>query len=149
MNINVKVNGKSEEWSISPDEFLSATLRRYGYTSVKTSCEDGVCGSCTVFLDNKPILSCEYLTARADGREITTIEGVREEADKVSELLVKGGGEGCGFCAPGFIMMVIALKRDLKNPTLDEVRAYLEGNLCRCTGYVTRNEAVMAYLNID
>ena len=149
MNINVKVNGKSAQWQLSPDEFLSSTLRRYGYTSVKTSCEDGVCGSCTVFVDDKPILSCEYLTARADGKSITTIEGVREEADKVSECLVQGGGEGCGYCAPGFVMTVIALKRELKNPTQDEIRSYLNGNLCRCTGYVTRNEAVMAYLNMD
>lgn len=149
MRINVKVNGKPEEWSIAPDEFLSATLRRYGYTSVKSSCEDGVCGSCTVFVDGKPLLSCEYLSARADGKEITTIEGVQEEADKVSECLIQVGGEGCGYCAPGFVLMVIALKRELSNPTLDEIRAYLDGNLCRCTGYVSRNEAVMAYLHMD
>lgn len=149
MRINVIVNGKSEEWSVPPDEFLSSTLRRYGYTSVKTSCEDGVCGSCTVFVDNRPILSCEYLSARVNGSEITTIEGVKEEAAKVSECLIRGGGEGCGYCAPGFVMMVIALKRELVKPTLDEIRAYLDGNLCRCTGYVTRNEAVMAYLNMD
>ena len=149
MRINVMVNGKEQEWSIAPDEFLSTTLRRYGYTSVKTSCEDGVCGSCTVFLDGKPILSCEFLSVRTQGREITTIEGVQEEAEKVSACLVQTGGEGCGYCAPGFVMMVISLKRELVNPTIDDIRAYLEGNLCRCTGYVTRNEAVMAYLKMD
>jgi len=149
VKVNVLVNGKKEEWDIAPDEFLSETLRRYGCTSVKASCHDGACGSCTVFVDGRPMLSCEYLSVRADGREITTIEGVREEAEKVSDCLVRTGGEGCGYCAPGFIMLVIALKRELTNPTLEEIRAYLAGNLCRCTGYVTRNEAVMAYLKME
>lgn len=148
MNIKVKVNGKPEEWSIQPDEFLVHTLRRQGYTSVKASCYDGACGSCTVFVDGTPMLSCEFLSARAEGREITTIEGVAEEAEKVSDCLVRAGGEGCGYCAPGFVMLVIALKRELQNPTPDEIRAYLDGNLCRCTGYVTRNEAVMEYLKM-
>lgn len=149
MKIEVKVNGKKREWEIAPDEFLSDTLRRYGFTSVKASCHDGACGSCTVFIDGRPMLSCEFLSARAHGREVTTIEGVREEAEKVSEYLVGLGGEGCGYCAPGFVMQVIALKRELNHPTLDEIRAYLDGNLCRCTGYMTRNEAVMAYLDTD
>lgn len=149
MKIEVKVNEKKQEWEIAPDEFLADTLRRYGFTSVKASCHDGACGSCTVLIDGRPMLSCEFLAARAQGREVTTIEGVREEAEKVSEYLVGLGGEGCGYCAPGFVMQVIALKRELDHPTLDEIRAYLDGNLCRCTGYMTRNEAVMAYLDND
>lgn len=148
MKIFPKVNGRTEEWDIEPGEFLADSLRRYGYTSVKTACRDGACGSCTVFVDGRPMLSCELLSVRADGKEITTIEGVREEAEKVAECLVAVGGEGCGYCAPGFVMTVIALKRELKDPTPDEIRAYLNGNLCRCTGYVTRNEAVAEYLHM-
>ncbi|MPN62494.1 Nicotinate dehydrogenase small FeS subunit [bioreactor metagenome] len=132
-----------------PDEFLADSLRRHGYTSVKASCHDGACGSCTVLVDGRPMLSCEYPAPRAEGREITTIEGVREEAEKFSDCMVRYGGEGCGYCAPGFVMLVIALKRELKNPTLEEIRAYLAGNLCRCTGYMTRNEAVADYLSMD
>lgn len=149
MKVKVKVNGKAQEWEVGADEFLADTLRRFGYTSVKTSCLDGVCGSCTVFVDEKPMLSCEYPSARIDGKAVTTIEGVKEEAEKVSRYLVEAGGEGCGYCAPGFVMLVIAMKRELDHPTYDQVRAYLDGNLCRCTGYVTRNEAALAYMNMD
>ena len=146
MWIEVTVNGKKEEWVVTPNEFLVDTLRRYGYTTVKPSCDDGVCGSCTVFLNDVSILSCEYLTVRAEGQNITTLEGVVEEAAKVADCLVQLGAEGCGYCSPGFIMQVIAMKRELKNPTYNEVKAYLNGNLCRCTGYVTRNEAAIAYM---
>jgi aerobic carbon-monoxide dehydrogenase small subunit len=148
MRIEVTVDGKEEEWVVTPNEFLAETLRRYGYTSVKTSCDGGACGSCTVFLNDASILSCEYLTIRADGQSITTLKGVAEEAAKVADCLVQLGAEGCGWCAPGFVMQVIAMKRELKNPTYDEVKAYLNGNLCRCTGYVTRNEAAMAYMAV-
>jgi carbon-monoxide dehydrogenase small subunit len=74
---------------------------------------------------------------------------MKEEAEKVAECLVQAGGEGCGYCASGFIMQVIALKRELSNPSPEEIRRYLNGNLCRCTGYITRNEAVKAYLSMD
>jgi carbon-monoxide dehydrogenase small subunit len=149
MKIKVRLNGQENEWDIAPGEFLSETLRRYGCTSVRTSCHDGACGSCTVFINDRPMLSCEYLSVRAEGAEITTVEGVKEEAEKVADCLVRAGGEGCGYCAPGFIMLAIALKRELADPSPEEIRAYLNGNLCRCTGYITRNEAVRAYLRMD
>ncbi|MDR3146606.1 MAG: 2Fe-2S iron-sulfur cluster binding domain-containing protein [Treponema sp.] len=149
MKLNLTVNGQQKEWDISPDEVLADTLRRYGFSSVKTACHNGACGSCTVFVDGRPMLSCVFLSARAGGRDITTIEGVREEAEKVSECLVRAGGEGCGYCAPGFVMQVVALKRELPKAGPEEIRSYLCGNLCRCTGYLTRNEAVKAYLEMD
>jgi carbon-monoxide dehydrogenase small subunit len=149
MKVNVTVNGEKTEWAVPAGEFLSETLRRFGYTSVRTGCHDGACGSCTVFVDDRPVLSCIYLSARAEGRNITTVEGVREEAEKVAECLVQAGGEGCGYCAPGFVMQAIALKRELSSPSPEEIRAYLAGNLCRCTGYLTRNEAVRAYLGMN
>lgn len=146
MQVETFVNRKKKIWDVEPDEFLADTLRKNGYTSVKTSCHDGACGSCTVFVDGKPMLSCEYLSVRCQGKQIETIEGVAEEAEKVADYLSELGGEGCGYCAPGYVMMVIALKREKENPTLEEIKEYLNGNLCRCTGYVTRNEAAIKYL---
>ena len=146
MKINLTVNGKKQEWDVAPDEFLADALRRNGYTSVKISCNDGACGTCTVLLNNRPVVSCEYLAVRADGAEIFTADGLGEEGEQIAECLVRLGGEGCGYCAPGFVVLAYALRRELKNPTYDEIKAYLDGNLCRCTGYVVRVEAVMDYL---
>lgn len=149
MKVNLTVNGKKCEWETEPDMFLADTLRAHGFTSVKTGCSDGACGACTIIVDEKPVLSCEYLTVRAEGKNVLTIEGVKEEAEKVAEALVKAGGEGCGYCTPGFIMLVIAMKKELKKAGRDEIQAYLNGNLCRCTGYVTRNEAALAYMEME
>ena len=147
MWIDVNVNGNPEKWNVEPDDYLSESLRKNGYTSVKTSCHDGACGSCTVLIDGKPMLSCEMLTLRAQGKKIETIEGLKEEAEKVVDYLTALGGEGCGYCAPGYVIMVIALKREYPNADLEQIKDYLNGNLCRCTGYVTRNEAAVSYLN--
>jgi carbon-monoxide dehydrogenase small subunit len=149
MKVKAILNGKAQEWDVSPGEFLDVTLKKNGCSSIRSSCHDGACGSCTVFINGKPMLSCQYLTVRVEGREITTVEGLREEAEKAAECLVLAGGEGCGYCAPGFIMQMIALKREIPNPTDGELKEYLNGNLCRCTGYVTRNEAAKAYLQMD
>lgn len=148
MKIHVKCNGKQQEWDVTPNEYLADTLRSHGCPSVKISCGDGACGTCTVLLNGKPIVSCEYLSVRADGAEIVTVEGLGSEADKIVECLTRYGGEGCGYCAPGFVVLAYALKRELKNPTYYEVKAYLDGNLCRCTGYIVRIEAVLDYLKL-
>ena len=148
MEVHVELNDRKEIWDVPPDECLADTLRAHGCPSVKISCRDGACGTCTVLLDDTPILSCEYLTVRADGHKIRTVEGLGEEAEKIVDCLVHVGGEGCGYCAPGFVVLVYAMNRTLKNPTYDDVKAYLNGNLCRCTGYVVRIEAAMAYLKM-
>lgn len=150
MKIDITVNGKKQEWDIAPDEFLADALRRNGYTSVKIGCNDGACGVCTVILDDKPILSCEYLAARANGKTVLTAEGLGDEGDKIVDALVIRGGEGCGYCAPGYTVLAYAAKKDLpKDASYDEVKAYLDGNLCRCTGYTVRIEALMDYLKMD
>ena len=148
MKIQVTLNGKKQEWDVTPSEYLADTLRAYGCPSVKISCGDGACGTCTVLLNGKPMLSCEVLSVRADGAEIVTEEGLEEETDKIVDCLTRLGGEGCGWCAPGFVVLAYALKRELHNPTYDEVKAYLNGNLCRCTGYIVRIEAVLEYLQM-
>lgn len=148
MQIEVTLNGRRQTWDVTPDERLAESLRRHGCPSVKIGCGDGACGTCTVLLNGRPIVSCEYLTVRAQGAEIVTVEGLGDEAEKIVACLTRYGGEGCGYCAPGFVVLAYALKRELTDPTYDQVRAYLDGNLCRCTGYIVRIEAVLDYLRM-
>lgn len=148
MRIRLFVNGEEKEWDVEPDEFLAATLQRHGYFSVKTGCDAGSCGLCTVWLDGKPILSCSFLSLRAEGHEVTTLEGLQEEAKEFAELLVAEGADQCGFCSPGFVMLVLAMKKELENPSEEAIRSYLNGNLCRCSGYYGRLRAVRAYMGV-
>ena len=145
--IKCTINNKEKELSIRPDDFLADTLRENGYVSVKKGCDTGSCGLCTVMVNDKAVLSCNYLTARVDGQHITTLEGVLDEAKKFGDFLADEGADQCGFCAPGFIMMVLAMKRELQNPTGEEVIDYVNGNLCRCTGYKGQLRAIHKYLN--
>ena len=145
--IKCTINNKEKELSIRPDDFLADTLRENGYVSVKKGCDTGSWGLCTVMVNDKAVLSCNYLTARVEGQHITTLEGVLDEAKKFGDFLADEGADQCGFCAPGFIMMVLAMKRELQNPTEEEVIDYVNGNLCRCTGYKGQLRAIHKYLN--
>ncbi|MCC0633983.1 MULTISPECIES: (2Fe-2S)-binding protein [unclassified Clostridioides] len=147
MIIKCTINNKEKELNIRPDDFLADTLRENGYVSVKKGCDTGSCGLCTVMVNDKAVLSCNYLTARVEGQRITTLEGVVDEAKKFGDFLADEGADQCGFCAPGFIMMVLAMKRELQNPTEEEVIDYVNGNLCRCTGYKGQLRAIHKYLN--
>ncbi len=146
MLITVTINGKKYTDEIAPDMVLLDYLRQKGCYSVKRGCETSNCGLCTVHLDGKPILSCSYLAARADGHAVTTLEGLQEEAAEFGAFLADQGGEQCGFCSPGFIMNVLAMVQELKDPTEAEIQEYLSGNLCRCTGYQSQLRAVKNYL---
>ncbi len=148
MKINVTINNQKRELEAAYDEFLVDTLRRYGYLSVKKGCDTGSCGLCTVWVDEKPILSCATLSVRVNGKNITTIEGVQKEAKQFADFLVNEGAEQCGFCSPGFIMTVLAMKRELAHPTEESIVHYLTGNLCRCTGYAGQLRAVKKYLGV-
>ena len=97
--------------------------------------------------DGTPILSCSTLTVRCDDHEITTLEGLQKEAGEFGMFMAKQGAEQCGFCSPGFIMNVLAMEKELVNPSDDEIRAYLAGNLCRCSGYMSQMRAIKAYLS--
>lgn len=146
MLITVTVNGKKYTDEIAADLMLLDYLRQKGCYSVKRGCETSNCGLCTVHLDGKPILSCSYPAARADGHTVTTLEGLQEEAAEFGAFLADQGGEQCGFCSPGFIMNVLAMVRELQDPTEEEIQEYLSGNLCRCTGYQSQLRAVKNYL---
>lgn len=146
MNIKLTINRREREIDVRPDEFLADVLRREGYLSVKKGCDMGSCGLCTVWVDEKPVLSCNYIAARAQGKSITTLEGVQEEAKEFADFIAGEGADQCGFCAPGFLMTVLAMKKELQNPTEDEIYHYLNGNLCRCTGYKGQIRAIKKYL---
>ena len=126
---------------------LFTFLRDHGCASVKCGCETSAYGLCTVFFDDTPVLSCSMLAVRADGHRVTTLEGLQEEASDFVGFIADQGAEQCGFCNPGFVMNTIALLRENPDPTDDEIRAYLAGNLCRCSGYEGQTRGIRAYLN--
>ncbi len=144
--ISFTLNGKKIEDAVSPDQPLLDYVREKGCKSVKRGCETSNCGLCTVLMDGKPVLSCTMLAVRADGHDIITLEGKQQEAEEIGSYLAKEGAEQCGFCSPGLIMNIIAMKDELTNPSEDEIREYLSGNLCRFTGYVSQLRAIKAYL---
>ena len=116
MLVNINVNGKKIQQEIEPDLPLLDFLRANGCYSVKRGCETSNCGLCTVFLNEKPVLSCSILAARADGSSVTTLEGLQEEAEEFVAFIADQGAEQCGFCNPGFVMNAIALFRENPQP---------------------------------
>jgi len=148
MKIHITLNGSPRDLEIAPAELLFDALRRIGVTGVKRGCGTGVCGACTVLLDGRPVVSCQLFAAKADGRSVTTIEGLEGPAGEPHPLqraFVEAGAVQCGFCIPGMILSAAALLASLdREPTDDEVKEALAGNVCRCTGYVRQIEAVRA-----
>ena len=147
MEIQLKLNGRPVRGSIDADTLLIDFVRAHGCASVKRGCETSNCGLCTVLLDGKPVLSCSVLAARADGHEVQTLEGLQAEAEEFVSFIADQGAEQCGFCNPGYVMNTIALLRENPDPTDDVIRAYLAGNLCRCSGYEGQLRGIRAFLN--
>ena len=147
MQVQIKVNGKLIKDDVSCDLLLIDFLRHHGCYSVKRGCETSNCGLCTVWMDEKPVLSCSILAARANNHSIMTLEGLQEEAKVFADFMANEGAEQCGFCSPGLIMNVLAMEKELKNPSEEEIKNYLAGNLCRCTGYMAQMRAITKYLN--
>ena len=147
MKIQFSLNGKKITDEIAVDMPLLEYLREKGCYSVKRGCETSNCGLCTVLMDGKPVLSCTTLAVRANGKEIFTLEGLQKEAEEFGSFLADQGADQCGFCNPGFVMNTIALLRENPDPTDDEIRAFLAGNLCRCSGYEGQLRGIRSFLN--
>ncbi len=135
--ISFILNGKNETVSVNPWEFLIDVLRdKLNLTGTKKGCGIGECGSCTILLDGRPVNSCLTLAVSVDGKEVLTIEGLAGEGiDPIQKAFIKNGAVQCGFCTPGMILSAKALLDDKKNPTDEEIKRGISGNLCRCTGY--------------
>ena len=146
MKIQMTLNGRRIVEEIDPGLLLLDFVRDHGCASVKRGCETSNCGLCTVFLEGKPVLSCLVLAARADGKSVETLEGLQEEAAEFGAFIADQGAEQCGFCNPGFIMNALALFRENPDPEDDEIKEYLAGNLCRCSGYEGQLRGIRAFL---
>ena len=146
MEITITLNGKTMTRSILPDTLLIDFVRSEHCLSVKRGCDTSNCGLCTVLLDNKPVLSCSVLAARAAGHEVTTLEGLQEKARPLAEFIADQGAEQCGFCNPGMIMNALALFRENPDPSEEEIKEYLAGNLCRCSGYEGQLRGIQQFL---
>lgn len=146
MEISIKLNGRMVRASVDPDCLLIDFVRDQGCLSVKRGCETANCGLCTVLMDGKPILSCSMLAARASGHSVQTLEGLQAEAADFVGFIADQGADQCGFCNPGFVMNTIALLRENPDPTDEEIKAYLAGNLCRCSGYDGQLRGIRSYL---
>ncbi len=147
MEIEITINGRKRRFDVEPNKLLLSLVRDDLYlTGTKYGCGIGECGACTVHLDGEAVLACMVLAMDADGRRVDTIEGVADgnRLDPVQEAYIEEGAIQCGFCTPGFVMTTKALLAENPDPSEAEIREYLKGNYCRCTGYVNIVRAVQS-----
>ena len=148
MKVSLTINGEKRELQLEPYRSLLDALRNEaGLTGTKKGCDVGDCGACTVIVDGKPLNSCLMLGVEAEGCDVITIEGIQSAPDRLhplQESFMKLGGAQCGFCTPGMIVMAKALLDENPDPTEDEIRFGIAGNICRCTGYTRIVEAIQA-----
>ncbi len=143
--VNATVNGQTTSRTVEARRRLADFLREdLGLYGTKVSCEVQVCGACTVLVDGQPVSSCTYLAVDVDGRSVTTVEGLSEHGrlSRVQQAFVDQAAVQCGFCTPGFVLATTALLAQSPEPSDDEIREYLDGNICRCTGYAQIMRAV-------
>jgi aerobic carbon-monoxide dehydrogenase small subunit len=144
MQVSFSVNGCREQIDVEPRRTLADALRDdLGLTGTHLGCEQGVCGACTVLLDGEPVRSCLMLAVQADGSSLTTVEGLAgDELHPLQQAFADCHGLQCGFCTPGFLISALHLLTENPDPSREEIRAGLSGNICRCTGYVGIVDAV-------
>jgi carbon-monoxide dehydrogenase small subunit len=146
MKLTFELNGQEVECETKENKTLLDLLRiDLGVTSVKRGCENGECGACTVLLDGYPVTSCLVIAPQVEGRSVTTIDGLVDDPlmEKLRQAFMEDGAVQCGFCTPGMLISSYALLRENPKPTAKEVKKSIEGNICRCTGYVKIVEAVL------
>jgi carbon-monoxide dehydrogenase small subunit len=146
MKVNFILNKHDVTYEIEPSEVLLDSLRKHHLVSVKRGCETSTCGVCTVLLNDKPVLSCSVLTASIEGKHVTTVDGIPEEIEKIAHYFGDEGADQCGFCNAGLALTIYALKKENPHPTDEEIKHYVVGNLCRCSGYQAQFLAIKRYL---
>ena len=147
MDVELSVNGRSHVLSIEPRDLLIDTLRdQLGLLGTKRSCDVQVCGACTVLVNEVPVSACTYLTYEARGKRVLTIEGLAngDRLHPMQQAFIDAAAFQCGFCTPGMILAATALVREIPHPTAEEIKHYMRGNICRCTGYKKILEAIHA-----
>ncbi len=147
VKITLNVNGNDYPVEVAPYHTLLEALRdKLGFTEVKTSCGEGECGACTVLVDGKPVVSCLMPAVQADGKDITTIAGLSDngELHPIQKKFIEHDAVQCGYCTPGMVLSAKALLDNNPNPSEEDVRTAISGNICRCTGYQQIVEAIMA-----
>lgn len=145
--LSFTVNGRLHELEVEPHEILLDVIRdRFGLTGVKRSCDVQVCGACTLLLDGRPVSACTTLAFEARGRDVLTIEGLAENGKlhPLQEAFIEYGGFQCGFCTPGMILAAKVLLDDNPSPTEEQIKHFMHGNICRCTGYKKIIESIVA-----
>lgn len=148
IDLELKLNRRLVRLEVHPNETLAEVLRdRLALTAVKVSCDAQVCGTCTVLVDGRPVSSCTLLAADADGRQVTSVEGLADPESgalsRVQQAFVERAAFQCGYCTPGFLLSATALLSEIPHPTREQVVDYLDGNICRCTGYEAIIDAVL------
>jgi carbon-monoxide dehydrogenase small subunit len=148
VQVNITVNGEKRSADVEPRLLLVHFLREVvGLTGTNVGCDTSSCGACTVHLNGEAVKSCTVLAVQADGQDITTIEGLAPSADQLhpmQQAFYENHGLQCGFCTPGMVMAATSLLKEIPNPTEQQVREGIEGNLCRCTGYHNIVQAILA-----
>jgi len=146
MTITLTINGIEKKIGIAPGATLLELLRHEGYVGVKSGCGSGDCGACAVLLNGRAVNSCLTLAVRADGASITTVEGLADGRNlhPMQKAFLDTGAVQCGYCTPGMLMSALDLLSRIPNPSDEEIREAISGNLCRCTGYVKQVEAIRA-----
>jgi aerobic-type carbon monoxide dehydrogenase small subunit (CoxS/CutS family) len=145
VRIGLTVNGEPQQWDVEVDELLLDALRRNGYKGAKHVCDSGECGACAVIINGLAVDTCIQIAPQADGADIVTVEGLEENdvLHPVQEAFASNGAVQCGFCIPGMVVTAANYLNENPQPTLDDIRHVLVGNLCRCTGYKKPIEAVL------
>lgn len=147
LDLSVEVNGRQHDLRVEPHESLADVLReRLALTGTKVSCDAQVCGACTVIVDSMMVSACTFLAADADRRSVRTVEGLARDGQlsRLQQAFIDHAAFQCGFCTPGFLMAATALLEENPHPSREEVISWLDGNICRCTGYAPIVDAILA-----